>query len=323
MNLATLRYVVTLARERHFGRAAKACFVSQPTLSVAVKKFENELGVTLFERSRQQLRITTAGKRIVEQAQQALEAVANLREAASSNRDQLASPLRIGAIYTVGPYLFPQLIVNLRQRAPRMPLVVEENFTAVLGERLKQGRLDVIIVSLPFDKPGVQTCTVYDESFVVLLPASHTLAKRGALRSRDLQGESMLMLGPGHCFRDQVIEACPACAPKASAEEGGMYTFEGATLGTICHMVASGMGLTVLPASAANATGYLPDMLITRPFANPVPNRPVALAWRDSFPRPRVIDVLHQAIAATQIPGITHVEVTTDVGHDDSSQLSS
>jgi len=302
MNLATLRYVVTLARERHFGRAAAACFVTQPTLSVAVKKFEDELGVTLFERNRQQLQITTAGKHIVEQAQQALEAVAAVREVASHNRDQLASPLRIGAIYTVGPYLFPQLIPTLRRRAPHMPLVVEENFTAVLGERLKQGQLDVIIISLPFEKPAVHTRTVYHEPFVVLLPTAHPLAARAMLCSEDLQGESILMLGPGHCFRDQVIKACPACAPQPGAEN--MYTFEGATLATICHMVASGMGLTVLPASAADATGYMPDMLVTRPFADPVPSRPVALAWRGSFPRPRVIEGLHEAIAATQRSGI-------------------
>ena len=302
MNLSELRYVVALARERHFGRAATACHVSQPALSVAIKKLEADLGVMLFERARHDVRITPAGRRVIEKAKQALEAVDSVRQAARAESDQLASPLRIGAIYTIGPYLFPDLVVNLRDQAPLMSLEIEESFTSVLSERLKQGELDVIIISLPFDEPGIVTMPLYDEPFVVLLPAAHPLTRRNTLRSAHLEGETILMLGPGHCFRDQVVEACPACAPKALGNEGAVYTTEGSSLETIRHMVASGMGLTVLPATAAGADRYSQRLLEIRRFVRPVPSRRVALAWRASFPRPRVIDTLKTAMAAA-LPG--------------------
>jgi LysR family hydrogen peroxide-inducible transcriptional activator len=301
MNLSELRYIVALARERHFGRAAAACFVSQPTLSVAVKKLENELGVPLFERASHNVRITPAGERVVEQAQQALEAVESVRQVALAEGDQLASPLRIGAIYTIGPYLFPELISNLRERSPQMPLLIEENYTAVLSEKLKQGELDVIIISLPFEETNILTLPLYEEPFVILLPAAHPLTARKTLRSSNLEDETVLMLGAGHCFRDQVIEVCPACAPRSTGDGNAVYTMEGSSLETIRHMVASGMGLTVLPCTAAGADRYSQRLLAIRRFASPVPSRVVALAWRMSFPRPRVIDALRDAIAALQL----------------------
>ncbi len=301
MNLSELRYVVALARERHFGRAATACFVSQPTLSVAVKKLEEELGVPLFERASHEVRVTTAGERVVEKAQQALEAVESVRQVANTESDQLAGPLRIGAIYTIGPYLFPDLIPNLNERAPKMPLIVEENYTATLAEKLKQGDLDVIVISLPFDEPNILTLPLYEEPFVILLPASHPLTARKSLRSRNLEDETILMLGAGHCFRDQVIEACPACAPGSAGKENPVYTAEGSSLETIRHMVASGMGLTVLPCTAAGADRYSQRLLAIRRFTNPAPSRVVALAWRATFPRPKVIDVVKEAIAASQL----------------------
>ncbi len=301
MNLSELRYVVALAHERHFGRAAAACFVSQPTLSVAVKKLEQELGVVLFERASHEVRVTPAGERVVEKAQQALEAVQSVRQVASAESDQLAGPLRIGAIYTIGPYLFPDLIPNLNERAPKMPLIVEENYTAALAEKLKQGDLDVIVISLPFDEPNILTLPLYEEPFVILLPASHPLTARKTLRCKNLEDETILMLGAGHCFRDQVIEACPACAPKATRESNPVYTAEGSSLETIRHMVASGMGLTVLPCTAAGADRYSQRLLAIRRFSNPSPCRVVALAWRATFPRPKVIDVVKNAIAASQL----------------------
>ena len=301
MNISELRYVVALAREKHFGRAAEACFVSQPTLSVAVRKLEDELGVALFERARHEVHITPAGERVIEQAQRALEAIESVRQVARSESDQLAAPLRIGAIFTVGPYLFPDLITHLRDQAPQMPLLVEENYTAVLGEKLKQGELDVILISLPFDEPNILTLPLYDEPFVILLPAAHPLTARKTLRSRDLEEETILMLGSGHCFRDQVTEACPACAPKAIGEGRSVYTAEGSSLETIRHMVASGMGLTVLPCTAAGADRYSQRLVEIRRFASPIPSRRIALAWRASFPRPKVIDALADAVAATRL----------------------
>ncbi len=306
MNLSELRYIVALARERHFGRAAEACFVSQPTLSVAVRKLEDELGVQLFERTAHDIRVTAAGKRVIERAQQALEAIEAVRDAAREGRDQLTSPLRIGAIYTVGPYLFPDLIPNLNESVPDMPLIVEENFTAVLAEKLKQGELDVIIISHPFKEPGILTLTLYEEPFVVLLPAAHPLTARKTLRPKDLENESVLMLGAGHCFRDQVLDFCPGCAPKVTGKSDRAYRVDGGSLETIRHMVASGMGVTVLPCTAAGADRYSHRLLEIRRFANPAPKREIALAWRMSFPRPKVIDALNAAITKT---GLSCVKV--------------
>lgn len=300
MNLSELRYTIALAQERHFGRAARSCHVSQPTLSVAIKKLEAELGVPLFERGAHDVRVTHVGEMVVERAQAALEAIESVRQVAEAESDQLNRRLRIGAIYTIGPYLYPGLITELHARAPKMPLVVEENFTAQLREKLKRGELDVIIISLPFTEPNVRTLKVYDEPFVTLLPAQHPLAKKRTLRPEQLAGESILMLGEGHCFRDQVIAACPACAPSA-AVSNDVFTAEGSSLETIRHMVASGMGLTVLPGFAAGAEQYSDDMLKVRPFVAPSPGREVAIAWRTSFPRPKVIDVLRDAIIASRV----------------------
>jgi len=301
VNLSELRYIVALANQRHFGRAATACHVTQPTLSVAVKKLEAELGVPLFERASHDVRVTAVGERVVEQAQRALEAIESVRQVAASESDQLGSTLRIGAIFTVGPYLFPQLISNLHALAPNMPLIVEENLTAVLGEKLKTGELDVIIISLPYSGAGILTLPLYEEPFVVLLPAGHPLTRKKSLRPEHLEGESILMLGAGHCFRDQVVAACPACAQKSIGADGVVYTAEGSSLETIRHMVASGMGVTVLPNTAAGSSLYTETQLLVRPFVRPAPKRAVALAWRASFPRPKVIDAIREAIAASSL----------------------
>jgi LysR family hydrogen peroxide-inducible transcriptional activator len=301
VTLTELRYIVALARERHFGRAAEACFVSQPTLSVAIKKLEDELGVALFERSASELSLTPVGERIVEQASRVLEEAAAIKTLAAQGKDPLSGPLRLGVIYTIGPYLLPYLIPGLHQAAPNMPLLIEENLTARLSESLKQGELDVIIVALPFAEAGVVTQALYDEPFQVVLPAGHAWAKRRSIAADDLAEETLLLLGSGHCFRDQVMQACPALQ-RFSATAGSLQkTLEGSSLETIRHMVASGAGITVLPCTAVGAAQQESKLLAFRPFANPVPGRTVALAWRKSFPRPQALEVLRQAILASDL----------------------
>ena len=304
MTLTELRYVVTLARERHFGRAAERCHVSQPTLSVAVKKLEDELGIPLFERSKSSIRVTETGLRIIEQAQRVLDQVGLIKDMAQDGKNQLNSPLKVGAIYTIGPYLFPHLLPELRRAAPEMPLYIEENYTANLRQKLRQSELDAIIIALPFEEPEVVTLPLYDEPFVVLLPAGHPLAAK----------EQLLLLGPGHCFRDQVLESCPplveAVTHRANNGSPALVT-EGSSLETIRHMVASGLGITVLPLSAATAMQYHEDILAVRPFAPPVPFRTVALAWRVTFPRPKAIDVL--SLAASQCRVIEKAKTDTPV----------
>ncbi len=296
MTLTELRYIIAVAREHHFGRAAESCHVSQPTLSVAIKKLEEELSVTIFERGSNEVKLTPIGERIVLQAQQTLEAADSIKHMALHGKNQLAAPLRIGAIHTIGPYIYPELIPQLREAAPEMPLVVEENMTAVLTEKLKQGELDVIIIALPFKEQGLVTRPLYKEPFVVLLPASHALTSRKTISSEMLEDEHVLLLGQGHCFRDHVLEACPACVPKPGLEGDLPHTVEGSSLETIRHMVVSGLGVTVLPCTAAGAHSYSQRLLEIRRFRNPVPSRTVALAWRVSFPRPKVIDIISKAI---------------------------
>lgn len=301
MTLTELKYIVTLAQERHFGHAAERCFVSQPTLSVAVKKLEEELGVALFERSKSAVQLTPVGEKVVEQARKVLEQASAIKEMANQGKDQLTSPLRIGAIYTIGPYLFPHLVPALQALAPQMPLYIEENFTAVLRRKLRSGELDAIIIALPFTESDVLTRSLYNEPFEVLIHKNHPWAERTRIPISDLTTEKLLMLGEGHCFRDQVFEACPALEANLKNPEQSLVA-EGGSLETIRHMVASGLGITVLPHSAIRMSQYAPDALLTRPFEDPVPSRSVALAWRTSFPRPKAIEALMQAVAQFRAP---------------------
>jgi LysR family hydrogen peroxide-inducible transcriptional activator len=303
MTLTELRYIVAVARERHFGRAAEACFVSQPTLSVAVKKLEEELGVTLFERGPGEVTLTPGGSRIVEQAQRVLEEAARIREIAAAGRDPLAGPLRLGAIYTIGPYLLPKLIPILRKAAPAMQLLIQENFTHRLAESLKSGEVDVILVALPFEEAAIETRAVYDEPFFVAVPKGHPWENRKRVTSDELTKESLLLLGEGHCFRDQVLDICTVV--RAKDRSALSRTVEGGSLETIRQMVAGGVGITVLPAtSVAPGAATSGDLIRILPFARPIPSRRVALAWRKSFPRPEAIEALRKAILACNLPQV-------------------
>jgi LysR family hydrogen peroxide-inducible transcriptional activator len=305
MTLTELRYIVAVARERHFGRAAEACFVSQPTLSVAVKKLEEELGVQLFERGATEVTVTDAGGRVVEQAQRTLEEAEKIRNIAKSTGDPLEGTLRLGAIFTIAPYLLPQLIPVLRRRAPKIPLILQENYTATLSERLKRGDIDVAIVALPFSEAGITVTPLYDEVFVVALAKTHAWATRKAIAADELAHENLLLLGSGHCFRDQVLNACPALN-RSSATPGSLQkTVEGSSLETIRLMVASGMGMTVLPASAVPVKRAAADLLTYIPFSRPVPDRRVVLASRSSFPRRAALDVIRDAVIACNLHGTT------------------
>ncbi len=301
MTLTELRYVLAVARERHFGQAAEACHVAQPTLSVAIKKLEDELGVMLFERGGGgEVGITPAGERVAEQAARVLELVDVIKDLAASSRDELAGPLRLGAIYTIAPYLLPELIPELHRLASRMPLLLEENYTRALTEKLRRGDLDAIIVATPVEEPGLLALPLYEEPFLVAAPANHPWRRKKSVSSSDLETANLLLLGSGHCFRDQVLQACPAL--NRSADSGLQKTLEGSSLETIRHMVASGVGVTVLPCSATRLHSASDPLLILRPFARPVPSRIVSIAWRKNFPRPRAIEAVRQAVLASDLP---------------------
>jgi len=302
VTLTELRYIVAVARERHFGRAAETCFVSQPTLSVAVKKLEDELGVTLFERGPGEVSVTPAGRNIVEQAQRVLEEASRIREIAAAGKDPLAGPLRLGAIYTIGPYLLPKLIPILRRTAPAMQLLIQENFTHRLADELRSGEVDVILIALPFEQPGVMTRAVYDEPFMVAVPKGHPWENRKRVTSEELTSESLLLLGEGHCFRDQVLDICHTVRSRERSPLA--KTVEGGSLETIRQMVAGGVGVTVLPATSTATSGGAGDLIRILPFARPAPTRRVGLAWRRSFPRPEAIEALRKAVLATNLPQV-------------------
>ena len=308
MTLTELRYIVAVARERHFGRAAEACFVSQPTLSVAVRKLEDELGVPIFERNTGEITVTPAGTPIIAQAQRVLEETEKIRLMAKASADPLDGTLRLGAIFTIAPYLLPRMIPALHKRAPKMPLMIEENYTAALAERLKRGDVDAAILALPFDEPGLAVMPLYDEDFLVALPRSHPWARRKSISTGEISGESLLLLGTGHCFRDQVLNACPSLN-RSSATPGSLQkSVEGTSLETIRLMVASGIGLTILPASAAPAKPAAGDLLNYIPFAPPAPDRRVVLAYRSSFPRLAALEALRAAIGESLPIGATIIK---------------
>ena len=293
MTLTELRYVVALFETRHFGKAAEQCNVSQPTLSIAIKKLEAELGVSLFERSRQQLATTPVGEKIVAQARVVIRESQHLTHLAEMGKDPLGAMLSVGAIYTVGPYLFPRLVSHLQDSAPEMPLYIEESYTADLRRKLSAGELDAIFVALPFTEPDVVTRAMFQESFVVVVPVGHPLARKKRVAPGSLAKYRVILLGEGHCFREQVLLACPGLGEAVRENHNrGQAILDGSSLETLKHMVASGLGITVLPASAVGPGLYDGDRLAVREFENPAPGRTVALAWRASYPRPQAIDVL-------------------------------
>ena len=308
MTLTELKYVVAVARQKHFGHAAEACFVAQPTLSVAIRKLEDELGVVIFERGWTEISMTPLGAQIVAQAERVLEQTAAIKEIAKQNKDPLAGQFRLGIIYTIAPYLLPSLVKTMIARVPQMPLILQESFTVRLLEMLKQGELDAAILALPFPDHGLLVQPLYDEPFVVALPRHHAWVDRDAITADDLKAETMLLLGNGHCFRDQVLEVCPEMARFSTSGDGISRTFEGSSLETIRHMVASGIGITVLPQASVPDMHAKDGMLRYVPMAQPVPSRRVVIAWRKSFTRHAAIEAVRQAVMACNLNGVTMLD---------------
>jgi LysR family hydrogen peroxide-inducible transcriptional activator len=317
MTLTELKYIVAVARQRHFGRAADACFVSQPTLSVAIKKLEEELDVKIFERSANEVTLTALGEEIVRQAQSVLEQAQNIKDIAKRGKDPLAGPLKLGIIYTIGPYLLPELVKNVIAMSPQMPLMLQENFTVKLLEMLRTGEIDCAIMAEPFQDAGLALANLYDEPFMAALPSSHPLAFQNTIGAQELKSETMLLLGNGHCFRDHVLEVCPEFARFSSNAEGIRKSFEGSSLETIKHMVAAGMGVTLVPRLSvpkeAMAFKSKKSKKVQEQFVRylPIvdgtdapPTRRVVLAWRKSFTRYEAIAALRNAVYACHLPGV-------------------
>lgn len=291
MTLIELKFVVAVAQERNFRRAAEKCFVTQPALSLGIKKLEEELGVMIFERSRTEVSLTEIGEKIVEQANVVLEEAASLKEMAKLGTNQLDGLFKLGMIHSVGPYLLPEIIPVLRKTAPKMPLEIEETLTANLEVQLRNGVIDAAIVALPFNVPGVQTKTLYDEDFAVVVPSNHHWAHRKHIDPKELSDEKVLLLNSGHCFSNQVTQACPELSRKGEILQGN-------SLETIRNMVASNLGITVLPCSAT-AERYSNPLVKVIPFVSPAPTRRIAIAWRKSYVRVEAVEKIAEAIRMT------------------------
>jgi len=295
VTLTELKYLVAVADEQHFGRAAERSFVSQPSLSAAIKHVEDELGVRVFERSKRGVALTDIGKEIVAQARRALDEAARIKTVAKQGKNQLRGALRLGVIHTIAPYLLPSLVAALRKLAPEMPLDIEENMTVNLDRLLKTGEIDVAILALPYEAPGIEVEPLYDEEFRVVVPANHPFARRRTVPIDELDGRELLLLPVGHCLRDQVLGACTEFS---QAPPPGRL---GNSLETLRSMVASGLGVTVLPATALGER-YRSPLAKAIPFAEPRPKRRVVIAWRTGFARPSAVRKIIEAIRSLDLP---------------------
>ena len=288
MTLSELRFIVAVGREKNFRKAADKCFVSQPALSLAVKKLEDELGIILFERSRTDVSITQAGQAIINQAIIVLDEAGKIKEMAQQGDGQLEKPFKLGLIYSIAPYLLPLIIPLLRNSAPDMPLEIEENITKNLEEKLKKGFIDAAIVALPFDIPGIEIENLYEEPFVTVVPVKHPWAQKKTIKADLLESEKVLLLDNTHCYSNQVQEACPGLLKTGEIQGGN-------SLETIRSMVASNLGISVLPKSATTLRHVNPLVKVIQ-FDKPIPFRKVVLAYRKSSVKKQALEEVVKSI---------------------------
>src|SRR5882724_7049730 len=278
LKLKDLRYLVALADERHFGRAAQRSFVSQPTLSAQLKKLEEYLGVQLVERQPKQVTLTQAGEQIVARARRMLEAGDEVIALARSHRDPLAGKLRMALLPTIGPYLLPRVAREIRDALPRLELQLYEYQTAPMLEKLNGGQIDLGILALPVEMDGLEARQLYEEPFALAVPAQHRLAQQREVKVDDLKDETLLLLEDGHCLRDQALEVCSHVGVQEKQD------FRATSLETMRQMVATGAGVTLLPELASRGAYGASRDVVLRPFAEPQPRRYVGAIWRKTPP---------------------------------------
>jgi LysR family hydrogen peroxide-inducible transcriptional activator len=301
MTLTELRYIVALAKEKHFGRASQLCFVSQPTLSVAVKKLEDELGVQIFHRHSGEISLTPQGKVLIEQAHRVLDEAKQFSDMAKIGVDPMKGPLRLGTIYTIAPYLLPSLVRQSKELLPHSPLFLHETFTASILEMLKLDDLDCAILAEPFNTNGLEIIELYDEPYLVTVPSAHEWATRVKIEPHELASQNMLLLGAGHCFRDHVLQVCPELNRSPFLFEEGPKNYEGSSLETIRQMVMGGIGISVLPRTAVSKNNYKDALVKYISFVEPEPVRRVVLAYRKGILRAPAVKVLAQAIRGCEL----------------------
>lgn len=299
MNLRDLRYFVALAETRHFGEAAARSFVSQPTLSGQIKKLEEELGAALFERTTKAVTLTALGQALLPHARRALEEADALVQLARAHRDPLSGPLRIGAIPTLAPHLIPLILGPLKREHPALRLVLSEELTARLLDRLRRHELDGILIATPAEEPDLDHRALFDEPFFLALPRGHALFRKPKLERADLQALDMLLLADGHCLSDQVMEVCRL---RAGARTQDAADLRAASLNTLLQLVGAGMGATLIPALALRGASMKEAGVVTRPLGMADASRRVSLVWRRTFPRKAALDAL-AAVVLANLPG--------------------
>jgi LysR family transcriptional regulator, hydrogen peroxide-inducible genes activator len=290
MNLRDLRYLVALADERHFGKAAERCFVSQPTLSAQVRKLEEYLGVPLVERQPKRVALTPTGEKVVRRARTLLQEADAIVDLARTDRDPLAGALKLALIPTVGPYLLPHVVGRLRKELPRLKLMLYEYQTEPLLQKLRAGDIDLGIVALPVVFDGLEAAELYDEPFMLAVPAAHALADVERVKLDDLRGETLLLLEDGHCLRDQALEVCSRIRVNEAQD------YRATSLETLRQMVAAGHGVTLLPELAAETPVGTARGLRIKPFARPAPSRTLGAVWRKSTTRGPAIEAIVAAV---------------------------
>ncbi|WP_271680041.1 DNA-binding transcriptional regulator OxyR [Thermomonas mangrovi] len=292
MNLRDLKYLVALADLRHFGKAADACFVSQPTLSTQIRKLEDELGVVLVERAPRKVMLTAAGLDVVQRARRIVADVEQMREAARRSRDPESGTLRLGVFPTLGPYLLPHVVPTLRARFPQLELLLVEEKSDELLQRLREGKLDAALLALPLHDDQLHAEFLFEEPFVLAAPQQHPLARRSALDAAELSDETLLLLEDGHCLRDQALDVCRLSGAR---EKSG---FRATSLETLRQMVAAGVGVTLLPALSVHEPIAQPANIRLVPFRGTAPSRRIALVWRKSSALDAFLHQLGNAIGS-------------------------
>ncbi|GLQ95766.1 DNA-binding transcriptional regulator OxyR [Dyella mobilis] len=276
MNLRDLQYLVALAEHRHFGRAAEASFVSQPTLSTQIKKLEDELGVALVERTPRKVLLTEVGKEIAKRAREVLNEIEQIKGIARRTVDPESGTVRLGIFPTLGPYLLPHVVPMVHERFPRLELLLVEEKTEVLLHRLREGKLDAAVLALPLHDDNLHAEFLFEEPFLLAVPQSHPLAKRPQLKLNDLSDQSLLLLEDGHCLRDQALEVCHMAG---AGEKSG---FRATSLETLRQMVAANVGITLLPTLAVKPpVAQAPNLQLVE-FSGHAPSRRIAMVWRKS-----------------------------------------
>jgi LysR family hydrogen peroxide-inducible transcriptional activator len=278
-SIKQLKYICAVAEHRHFSKAAEACFVTQSTLSASIQDLESQLDALIFERNKKSVLITPLGERLLQQARVVLGDVEDFISIAHSHDEALAGEIRLGVIPTIGPFLLPSLLSELRKQYTKLRLYLREDMSADLVQRLQQGKLDLILLAFPYPLPEIETVSLFNDDFLLCLPPGHSLENAEQVKQQQLRGESLLLLEEGHCLRDHALEACKL--EKAETD----IVYEGNSLHTLVQMVANGLGVTLLPAVSIKGGVLGNTQLQLKSFGSENVSREIGMAWRKSDPR--------------------------------------